>query len=76
VTTLAPTFSNAMDVECDENLVLDDEDGMVGKTAALHEASPAPLSAIAGDCRLLESGDLSRAVDPSSKLAASVMIDA
>jgi hypothetical protein len=49
---------------------------MVGKTAALHEASPAPLSAIAGDCRLLESGDLSRAVDPSSKLAASVIIDA
>jgi hypothetical protein len=43
-----------LNYERNDGLVLDDEDGMIGKTGALHEASPARLSAIAEDCRLFK----------------------
>src|SRR4029450_499181 len=54
------------DVERNQWLVLDDEDGMT-REVSFHEVFPARLSAIARDRRLLESGDVSQAVDQSSK---------
>jgi hypothetical protein len=64
------------DVQRDQWLVLDDEDRMTGKTGALHVASPARLSAIAGDTAFLRVATcLEPSINPKMR-ATSVMIDA
>jgi hypothetical protein len=69
------------DVERNQWLVIDDEDGMT-REVSFHEVFPARLSAIAGDRRVLESGAaflrVAMCLKPSinPQYATSVMIDA